>query len=236
MIFALLLAAPRASRAQDCNSGRIYRAYAGGDMDEWRDVISEMESVPDDACREKLVEYYYGYTGYLIGLERKTEAARCIERAEKLIAEWLADEPENPSALAFEGVFTAFRIPLNKIKAPVLGPRSMKLIKRAYRADADDVQALSAMGSMLYHAPAIFGGDREEGIRYIERAVRKIEESGGAAGDWYYLSLLVMLAQFTEVQRGPEAAAALYEKILAAEPGFTWVRDELYPQLKSKLN
>lgn len=224
-----------ASYAQQTPAQRIYSAYTGGDMARWKDVLAEMERLPPDDVRKELTEYYYGYVGYLIGLGRKEEAEEYIGRADRLIGEWLEARPDDPSALAMKGVFTAFRIPLDKIKAPVLGPRSMKLIRRAYRADPSDAMALSAMGSMLYHAPAIFGGDKAEGTSYIRRAAERLEEEGRAAGNWFYLSLMVMLAQFTEQQDDLSGAARIYEKILAAEPDFAWVRDELYPSLKGRL-
>jgi hypothetical protein len=54
-------------------------------------------------------------------------------------------------------------------------------------------------------------------------------------GDWNYLSLMVTIAQAYEAIDENVKAKLMYEEILKFEPGFTWVRDELYPQFLKKL-
>jgi len=54
-------------------------------------------------------------------------------------------------------------------------------------------------------------------------------------GDWNYLSLLTTIARAYESTGELSKAKLSYEEILKIEPGFTWVRDELYPQLLKKL-
>ena len=49
--------------------------------------------------------------------------------------------------------------------------------------------------------------------------------------DWNYLSLLVTMAKAYDKIGQKNTAKAYYEKILALEPNFRWIRDELYPAI-----
>ena len=233
----LLLCNGASAQARSSYGEQIYDAYINGNMDKWNAVIKNMESSPLENSDEKLelIGYYYGHTGYLIGIGDKETAKKYIERADKLIGEVLAEQPENATAWAYKGTFTGYRMSINKIKVPVLGPRTMKYIRKAYETDPDNVQALSDMGNMLYYAPSMFGGDKTAGIRYIEKAIRRMEALGTAENNWYYLNLLVMLAQYSRETGDPQKALLAYEKALAAEPGFKMVRDELYPDLQHQM-
>ncbi|MCC8087742.1 MAG: hypothetical protein LIO79_00485 [Rikenellaceae bacterium] len=213
-------------------SDEIYQAYISGDMAKWENVIGTLENSGTPAISQKfeLAEYYYAHIGYLLGMGSKTEAKNYIEKADVLIENILKTEPDNAAATSLKGIFVAYRMELNKLKAPVLGPQCMRLIKKAHSLDPSDVQALSDLGNMYYHCPAVFGGDKIKGIRYIYDAVRMMEEKKESAGNWFYLNLLTMLAQYEAESGSKEKAKEIYEKILSIEPEFIWVRDELYPQ------
>ena len=49
-------------------------------------------------------------------------------------------------------------------------------------------------------------------------------------------SLLVELGYNFQLQKNDEKAKIYYNKALDAEPGFLYVKDELYPQLMKKMN
>lgn len=215
----------------------IYDAYIHGQMDKWSQVISDMESEKLTTVNDKLelIAYYYGQTGYLIGSNQKAQAKSNIAKAEKLIDEVIVVEPSNATLLSFKGVFLAYQMSINKLQIPILGPLSMKYIKAAYEADNNNIQALSDMGNMLYYAPTIFGGDKHQGIAYIEQAIQHIEKRQLTYNNWHYLNLLVTLARFRKGIGENEAATEIYKKILEIEPNFMWVRKELYPESDSTI-
>lgn len=225
------------AQAQGRHAREVYEAYVAGDMNRWDAVIDIMERERPESKEEllELIGYYYGRTGYRIGSGRKREALSSIAKAEAHIERVLADDPSCAAALAYKGSFIGYRLALSRIKAPVLGPRSIRFIRKAYASDSTDVQALSDMGHMLYYAPRMFGGDKRAGIAYLERAVRRAEECGRNRGDWHYLNMLVMLAGYRRETGDPQAAVRLYEKILIVEPRFRWVREELYPAAVAEL-
>lgn len=219
------------ARAQQPTSISIYNAYIQGDMDAWLTVIRQMESQPPltDAQKLDLISYYYGYTAYLIGNDRKKEARENIKTAEKLIDEMLKENSSfDVPLMAFKGSFIGYKLGLNKFKAITLGPESMKYIKRAYRKDPGNVQAIADMANMLYYAPDIFGGDKKEAVRLYKKAVSTLEQNNQWRHNWFYLNILVTLAQHYDSVKQPDEAREIYEKILNIEPGFRWVSEELY--------
>lgn len=221
-----------ASYAQSDYGQTIYRAYINGDLNGWKSVISEMENTElSDSGKLELLNYYYGYIGYLIGKDEKKSAEAYIKKGDKVINELLKKNPDNAAANAYKGSFIGFKLGLNKLKSVTLGPQSMKYIDKAYRLNPKDVQAIADKGNMLYYAPRLFGGNKKEALSYIEKAVARLEETGNASGNWFYLNLLTLLAQYYEKQGRKQKAIFTYEKILEIEPDFKWVRDELYPDI-----
>jgi hypothetical protein len=54
--------------------------------------------------------------------------------------------------------------------------------------------------------------------------------------DWNYLNLLTVIAQTYSYLKDYKLSKQYLEKILIIEPRFTWVKNELYPELIKKMN
>lgn len=238
LIMAMAMLHLQAASAQRQYGAEIYRAYINGDMDQWVGVIRKMEAASASgtvAQKLELLNYYYGHIGYLIGVNRNAAAKGYLKAAKKTVNEMLKADPSNYTALSYKGVFIAYDMSMNKLKVPVLGPQSKKCIQDAYERDPANITNLINMGNMLYHAPGLFGGDKKKGLAYLSRATAAMEQSGLDAGNWDYLNLIVMRARYQEEMGNHRAAAGLYKKVLDKEPGFVWVRDELYPETLKKI-
>lgn len=237
LIVVVLSADLTFSHAQPSRSEQIYESYIAGDMETWKNLIYEMEkdlnpgSMPEQM---ELLNYYYGYIGYLVGEGEKTSAKRELSKAEKLLDAILDTNPSEATAIAYKGAFTAYRMYISKLSTPILGPQSLRYILKAYETDSMNVYALSNMGNMRFHAPAFFGGNKKEGIEYLNRAIGQLESTGQTGGNWNYLNLLVTYAQYLEKTGNCHTALEVYQKVLDTEAEFVWVRDELYPELRSK--
>jgi len=219
--------------AKEPRSNRIYQAYIEGDIDKWLNVLHEMEHAPSLSNEEKqeLIGYYYGYIGYLLGTDRKNVAKVYINRGDSLITAILKQSPDQPTVLAYKGSFLGFKMGLNKLRSVTLGPESMRYIKKAYSLDPENAQVITDMANMLYYAPALFGGDKKEALLLYQQAIKRMEDKNETEKNWFYLNSLTNLAQLYESQKQTDLAVELYKKILRIEPEFTWVRDELYPQV-----
>ena len=224
--------------AQADPEAAIYRAFIHDRMDEWDRVIEDLagrEATLSDDQRVELVNFYYGYVGWAIGQGMDRKAKDYIRAAEDLIEGLLVKYPERPELYAYKGAFLGFRIGLNKIKAVVLGPESMKHINHALETGPERPQGWIEKGNALYYMPKMFGGSKEKALEAYLRAIGLMEEDPGLiSGNWMYLNVLMILGQSYEGIGELERAKLTYEKILQIEPGFTYVRDELYPALRIK--
>jgi tetratricopeptide (TPR) repeat protein len=54
-------------------------------------------------------------------------------------------------------------------------------------------------------------------------------------GDWNYLSLMILIGQTYTYLKEYDQAKKIYDNILQIEPGFLYVKDDLYPKLLTKM-
>ena len=211
----------------------IYNAYISGDMAVWKNVMDYMQQQPNKTTDflAELVNYQYGYIGWCVGNDKEDEAKHYLNVAEKNL-EILGKQNYSPAEInAYESAFYGFKIGLSPLKAPILGPKSVNHAKLAMEQDAKNPLGYIMCGSSEYHMPAVFGGSKEEAIRYFEKAQHLMEQDSNQINqNWNYLSLLAKIAQSYVVIKNNEKAKAYFEKIIKLEPHFLWVRDELYPE------
>jgi tetratricopeptide (TPR) repeat protein len=216
----------------------IYNSYISNRMDVWKNIIDRMEAdgTKNNGQILELVNYQYGYIGYCIGFKKREEAKKYLSLAEKNI-EILEKRNFNPSDVhAYRCAFYGFRIGLNKLSAPVNGVKSLEHGKAALEMNRDNYFGLVQYGNMLFYMPAAFGGSKKEGIEYFTRARELLEKNPSElVENWNYLSLLVIIAQSYTYINDLNSAKAVYENILELEPGFLYVKDELYPELLKKM-
>ena len=216
----------------------IYEAFITHDMSKWEKVIRTIESTNSaNSVDQKLelINYYYGYIGWLVGQKRFSYAEKLIPRGEKLINEVLKNSPKNATAYSFKGSFLGFKIGIDKCKAIFLGSESKNDINKAILLDPQNLQAIIDKGNLLFYSPRIFGGDKTEALNYFLKGVKLMERNKETYQNWVYLNLLTMIASVYEKTNKLEDAKFTYEKIIRNEPDIKWVKNDLYPQLLAKI-
>jgi tetratricopeptide (TPR) repeat protein len=218
----------------------VYQGYLSGEMAVWSKGIAEQEAkylrsgTNDDLY--VLILSKYGYIGYLISMKREGEAKDIISSAEKNTEKMAADPKFEARASALRGALTAMRISLNPIRATYLGMRSLKQIEASLKLDQNDPTGWVEMGNARYHMPSIVGGSFSEAARCFSQAVMLFEKEPSLLKcNWHYLHALVWLAKSYESMDNLQGAKEIYEKLLSIEPGFQWVKKELYPELLNKI-
>lgn len=216
----------------------IYQAYIGNNMQAWKRTIDVMQWEKNKTSPYilELVNYQYGYIGWCIGNDRKEEASKYLELAEDNL-EILERRSYKASYFnSYRSAFYGFRIGLNVLKAPFLGPKSVSAAELAMKQDSSNPFGFIQYANAQYYMPAAFGGSRILAIRYYQKA-EKIMKSNPVylKEDWNYLSLLVTIAKAMEETGNLKAARQYYERILKIEPNFLWVKNELYPNLIKKI-
>ena len=232
------LYAIQAIQAQSANQKTIYKAYINSDATKWSTTIRNIETnTPPTTTDQKLelVNFYYGYAGYLIAVRQNNLARKNITTAQKWIDRILTSTPKNSTALAYKGLFMGLEMSTNKTKSISLASQSLSAINKAYDSDPRNTLAIIAKANALYQAPAFFGGNKREAINFFLKAINQMETSKTADYNWTYLHTLITIAKAYEKQNRLQDAKLMYEKALRKEPNFALVKNNLYPAILIKL-
>lgn len=217
----------------------VYYAYVNNKMEHWKNVIDKMETVEGrtNEMTLELINYQYGYIGYCLDFNIEEEAKKYFSLASKNIDQLDKAGYKKSIINAYKSAFYGFRISFNKLSAPVNGSKSLDHVKLALEQDKGNFLAYVQYGNAKLNMPAAFGGSKKEALEYFLIA-RKILEKNPAEtkGNWNYLNLMILIAKTYEALHEYKMAGIIYEDILKIEPGFTYVRDELYPQLKKEIS
>lgn len=216
----------------------IYSAYINNRMDQWKSVIDRMDAIANksDELLLELVNYQYGYIGYCLGFEKKNEAKKYLGMAQKNLDILDRNKYSLSVINAYKSAFYGFRIGLNPITAPVNGLKSMDCAKTALKLDPQNWFGYVQHGNIQFYMPSTFGGSKKEALEFYLKARELLEkEPDFVAGNWNYMSLLIVIGQTYTYLKDYDSAQKTYNYILNLEPGFTYVRDDLYPKLLKKM-
>jgi tetratricopeptide (TPR) repeat protein len=216
----------------------IYNAYITGNMKAWKEVIDSMiQTGPRD--NEELLEltnYEYGYIGWCVGNKRFGEVRKYLDLAGGNL-EILSGDPVHLSMVnSYKSAFYGYRIGMNILSAPVLGLKSIESAKMAVKQNENNPFAHVQNGNIEFYMPPVFGGSKAEALKHYLKALELMERyPEDLMENWNYLSLLTLIAQsYSYINDFPSAVKYL-DKLLALEPRFTYVKDELYPQIIKKM-
>jgi len=223
----------------DNYNDRIYEAYARGKMDVWLEEMQMFETNNTFSNTEdklELISLYYGYTAWLISVDKDELAEKYIEKCEPILNQILDKEPKNATVMAYKGAFIAFEIAISNLKAIYLGRTSMGYINDALEIDPNNVQANIEMANSFFYSPTAFGGDKMESITYYKLASKHMELDNLVEKNWMYLNVMTALGMAYEATDQIQNAKLCYEKILVVKPNFMWVGEELYPDMLKRHN
>jgi tetratricopeptide (TPR) repeat protein len=220
------------------NRSEIYSAYINDRMDQWKAVIDKMQSsgTKDNEQLLELLNYQYGYIGYCLGFKKEAEARKYLELAENNLEQLEKAKFRIPVLYAYRSAFYGYRISLNTISAPFNGPKSINSAKKAVELDKENYLGYTQLGNAYFYMPAALGGSKKTAFEYFSKAQSIMEKDPSLTEkNWNYLSLLVTIAQSHTYLENYERARSVYEMILSKEPGFTYVKNDLYPKLIDKM-
>jgi tetratricopeptide (TPR) repeat protein len=219
---------------QQLHQEKILNAFFSDNREDWYGAMVEYKnSLGQPGLEDQLylVNYYYGYIGWLLSDNEDDQADKYLNQGEELILELLKVYPNNATLLAYRGTWYAFEMDISPYKTPFLGPKSLRYINQALETDPENIQGLIERGNALYFMPSQFGGDKLETIRLFQKAIQLMEKSDDFKIDWLYWQVRARIGQAYEATNQDSLAKKQYEEILAICPDYKWVKDELLPGL-----
>jgi len=216
----------------------IYKAFIAEEMNLWVEAMDILEAgyskTGDTDLLYELTLARYGYIGYLLSGDNKSEARNYISKAEEHIESLISSPRHESSAYALQAAFYAYRISMAPWRAVFWGQRSMNLISRAIETDRDNPHGWIEHGNAMFYAPSALGASKEKAIESYGRAVSLMEKNMNESHRWLYLNTLIGLAKSYQETGNRTMARVTYLKALEFEPGFKWVSDELLPGLNGR--
>ena len=216
-------------------SEMIYIAYTRGKIELWTEAIAKLEEnyrrTGSIDILYELTLARYGYIGYSLGVDNRTEARKHISLAEESIKKLEASPLYTSSAYALQAALYAYRISMAPWRAVFWGQRSMNLIDKAIETDPGNPSAWIEHGNAMFYAPTALGGSKEKAVDSYSLAIRLLEANMKENHRWLYLNTLVGLAKSYQETGNRAMARVTYLRALDFEPGFRWVKDELLPEL-----
>ncbi len=216
------------------NKEDIYKAYISNNMQQWKKVIDVMHNQPvkNNAYMLELLNYQYGYIAWCIGNKKVKEASEYIKKGDKYMEVLEKSNYKLSVVNAYKSAFYGYKIGLSKLKAPVLGPKSVECAKLSIKQDANNPFGYIQYGNALYYMPSFIGGSKDVALENYLKAEKLMDNNKDELmNDWNYLNLLTVIANVYVEKGDKHKAKSYYDKILKAEPNYLWVKNELYPQL-----
>lgn len=225
-------------KAQDYQS-QIYRFYLEGKMDQWKNVMDQMNSEYEKTANMELLyeltEAQYGYIAWCLSVKQKKEAAHLLNLADERIEALLKWQKNNARVYSLKGALYGFRIQLKPLKAPSYGKKSVEANDKAIQLGPGEPQAWMEKANIAYYKPKAFGGSKREAVLLYEKAVNLYEAiPERTVQNWLYMNCLMGLGLAYENTDQIEEAGKVYEKVIQMEPSFKWAAEEVYPRFKEK--
>jgi tetratricopeptide (TPR) repeat protein len=221
------------------NKSDVYSAYISNNMQLWKNVIDKMNKTSNKSTDYllELVNYQYGYIAWCIGNNKNDEAKKYLDQAEKNITVLSQNNQYQSIVNSYRSAFYGYRIGINRILVTLLGLKSIDCAKLAIKQDKDNAFSYFQYANIEFYMPSVFGGSKSEALSYYLRAKELMEKNKeDLHEDWNYLNLLTVIAQTYSYLKDYKLSKQYLEKILIIEPRFTWVKNELYPELIKKMN
>lgn len=235
----LLLLICCVSNLKGSYKSEVYSAYISNNMQLWKNVIDKMNKVNNkntDYLLE-LVNYQYGYIAWCIGNNKNDEAKKYLDLAEKNITVLSQNNQYHSMVNSYKAAFYGYRIGINRILVTFLGLKSIDCAKLAIRQDKDNAFSYVQYANIEFYMPSVFGGSKSEALNHYLRAKELMEKNKeDIYENWNYLNLLTVIAQTYSYLKDYKTSKQYLEKILIIEPRFTWVKNELYPEVIKKMN
>ncbi len=205
--------------------------YLSGDMVAWKQTIDSLRMVKLDAATEQVLLYAeYGLIGHYIGRGSEEAAKVEIPHFEARIEKALARRPNDGELYAFSAALVAYRIALQPWRAPFLGHSHTDMLERAVQLSPSKGLPLVEQANSLYFRPSFVGGDKQQAIEAYKKAFEYYKNFEHE--HWMYYNVGAWLAQAYAAEGDEARAEKLYLQLLQEAPDFSWVRDELLPDLR----
>lgn len=193
---------------------QLYEAYITRDMSVWEHHIdsADWDSL-DTEQRKQLLNYEYGFSAYMLGID--------VEKGKKLIQrfathlEAIKGELQEERYCAYLASVYTYQLALNRGQLVKYAKRIFSNIERAMELNPNDPFVLSMQGNVEFYSPF---GNKKTALGYYQKADSLYGIAGADYERWNRRAVQLTYIQCLDKQRRGDEAITLCEKLLAEEP------------------
>ena len=193
---------------------QLYEAYITRDMNVWEQYIdsADWDSLDADQ-RKQLLNYEYGFTAYILGIDAE-KGKKMIQRFSSHLEAMKNDIPEERYCAYLASVYS-YQLALEKNQLMKYAKMIFGNIQHAMELNANDPFVLSMQGNVEFFSPF---GSKKTALAHYQKADSLYRVAGAEYERWNRRAVQMTYIQcLNKLRRGKEAKA-LCEDLLAEEP------------------
>lgn len=215
----------------------FYAYYVKNDFQQWAQTLSKLEAfVARNPNRTHLYELslaQYGLLGYYRESKQTEKGVALLRKAEKTVDKMLALDEKWAFANCLKGAMLGLETEFYPAKVVYLGPRALAYYDDGRELASNQPDAYVELANLAYHAPAVFGGDKEEAVTYFKKAINLYDQKPALKqNNWQYLHSLAWLARSHMALGDKSAARETIDKLRRYAPNFHFLNSVLVPELE----
>lgn len=213
LLMLILLMVSGLCHAQYSNH-QLYQAYITRDMGVWEHYIDSADwSSLDTEQRKQLLNYEYGFSAYMLGIDVE-KGKRLIQLFASHLEEMKNVLPEERYCAYLASVYT-YQLALDKSQLMKHAKGIFSNIQRAMELNPNDPFVLSMQGNVEFYSPF---GSKKTALGYFQKADSLYGVAGADYERWNRRAVQMTYIHCLNKQRRGDEAIALCEKLLAEEP------------------
>ncbi|MEM6347459.1 MAG: tetratricopeptide repeat protein [Bacteroidota bacterium] len=216
----------------------IYQAYVKNDVNSWGKTLADLEiyvqNNPSNAGLYELGLAQYGLIGFYRELGKREKAITLMNKAEDTVDKMLAVDENWAIANCFKGGLLGLETEFYPAKVVYLGPRALSYYDDGKELGPNSPEVWVELGNLAFHAPEMFGGDKEKAAQYFKKAISLFDAKPNLKkNNWLYLHAYAWLGRAYLALGKKSDAEATYNRLRAYEPNFTYLDRVLLPELRN---
>ena len=193
---------------------QLYEAYITRHMNVWEQYIdsADWDSL-DTEQRKQLLNYEYGFSAYILGVDLE-KGKKFIQRFASHLEMIKSDLPEERYCAYLASVYT-YQLAMNKTQLMKYAKGIYSNIQHAMKVNAEDPFVLSMQGNVDFFSPF---GNKRTALSHFQKADSLFRISCAEYERWNQRAVQFTCIQCLDKLRREDEAKTLCEQLLAEEP------------------
>ncbi len=220
IVSILVLTTSIVSMAQDQREAE-YAAYMKSSVVLWKRCVSQADKQYGSQSFEKAMAMY-GLLNTTMASRDKETFNDNVDQTIDLFKTIIEEKPSWGEPKAALSAIYGLVIAYSPMKGMLYGSKSSSLADQALNEQSESPFVHKVFGGSKLYTPAMFGGDADEAVSALEKAVAIYEQNQDTQGNWLYMESLVNLSMAYQKVDKIDKAKDTLKKSLELEPEYGW--------------